>query len=315
MAETENLNHDVIAGLVFQCSSHEGRLDLVKKVFEFLKYQVHTALLFTWSDYKTIFLPITFFACSTAPVYSISRFVQGELWIWIHLLLCNVSNQAGSETEDAVNRPWRPLPSKRVSRKQAVILRWTLVVLCMVWSATYDAEMALITLGLFVTTYVYDEGGLAAHPVGKNLCNIGGYTTFELGATKLMDADLTLDSTSLAAVALSGILIFTTIQAQDFPDVEGDSALGRITFPVYAPEFSRLFTLVAMNVWPFFLSNFWDIGNVCEVVFVTFGAYVGWRYYLWRDTKKDKTSYLLFNGWLMFAHILPIHARLGVLLF
>ena len=53
-----------------------------------------------------------------------------------------------------------------------------------------------------------------------------------------------MDFVSVTAVIISGILIFTTIQAQDFPDVEGDKALGRMTFPIYAPmELSRAFTL------------------------------------------------------------------------
>ena len=28
------------------------------KLFSFVKYHLHTAILFTWTDYKTIFLPI-----------------------------------------------------------------------------------------------------------------------------------------------------------------------------------------------------------------------------------------------------------------
>ena len=33
---------------------------------------------------------------------------------------------------------------------------------------------------------IYDEVGLAGHWVGKNLCNVFGYLTFEIGATKIM---------------------------------------------------------------------------------------------------------------------------------
>ncbi|RDB19704.1 hypothetical protein Hypma_013170 [Hypsizygus marmoreus] len=45
------------------------------------------------------------------------------------------------------------------------------------------------------------------------------------------------------------MLIFTTIQAQDFPDIDGDVASKRMRFPIYAPEFSRAFTLLVIPSW------------------------------------------------------------------
>ncbi|KDQ61305.1 hypothetical protein JAAARDRAFT_191392 [Jaapia argillacea MUCL 33604] len=296
-----------------------GIENAIGTVYALVAYHVYTVILFTWTDYKTIFFPVTAFACATAPVSSLSTFVQGELWIWIHLLLCNVSNQARSESEDAVNRPWRPLPSKRISQRQAVALRWITVAFCIIWSASYNVGLVYITLALFVTTFLYDECGLASHPIGKNLCNIGGYTTFELGATTILGHTGAhvdhLDSVACRAISLSGILIFTTIQAQDFSDVEGDSALGRVTFPIYAPELSRAVTLFAMIAWSLFLPHFWGIGNVSAIIFAAFGSAVGCRFYWWRAQGADKRSYLIYNVWLMFAHILPLHARIDALSF
>jgi 4-hydroxybenzoate polyprenyltransferase len=110
-----------------------------------------------------------------------------------------------------------------------------------------------------------------------------------------LGANHAMDYVSVTAVIISGMLIFTTIQAQDFPDVEGDKALGRMTFPIYAPEFSRLFTLVATIVWSMFLSWFWEVGPISTAFLVCFGAYIGMRYYLWRSLEADKKSYLIFN--------------------
>ena len=104
-----------------------------------------------------------------------------------------------------------------------------------------------------------------------------------------------MDFVSVTAVIISGILIFTTIQAQDFPDVEGDKALGRMTFPIYAPELSRAFTLFATIAWSIFLSWFWGVGPVSTAFLVAFGSYVGMRYYRWRTLEADRKSYLLFN--------------------
>jgi hypothetical protein len=142
-----------------------------------------------------------------------------------------------------------------------------------------------------------------------------------------------MDSVSVTAVIVSCILIFTTIQAQDFPDVEGDKALGRMTFPIYAPEFSRAFTFFAIVAWSMFLNWFWGVGPVSAAFLVIFGTYVGMRYYHWRTLEADQTSYLIYNVrakirheveaerrvtfqmWLMVAHVLPLHARTSILAF
>lgn len=106
------------------------------------------------------------------------------------MLLCNVSNQARSCEEDKVNRPWRPLPAGRITEPQAVALRWAIVIFCVFWSAIYDQDLVLTTLGLVATTFIYDELGAASHIVGKNFCNIGGYASFEVGATTIIGMSL-----------------------------------------------------------------------------------------------------------------------------
>ncbi|KAI0644093.1 UbiA prenyltransferase family-domain-containing protein [Trametes meyenii] len=276
-----------------------------------LQYHAYTALLFTLADMKTIFFPISSFACATAPLQSIRHLVKGLIWIWLHQLMCNVSNQARSCAEDAVNKPWRPLPSNRVTESQARWLRWAVVALCFGYSMLHGPDLAVVTLGLLATTFLYDEAGLSAHYVGKNFCNIGGYTCLELGATKLMGATTAMDRVSATAVCVSGLLIFTTIQAQDFADVEGDSALGRRTFPIYAPRLARAVTLVAIPAWSFFLARFWAIGSLWSSAFVAWGSLVAMRYFFLRTADEDRRSYLFYNIWLTVAHVMPVHARTG----
>ena len=116
-----------------------------------------------------------------------------------------------------------------------------------------------------------------------------------------------LDCVSLKAVLLSGILIFTTIQAQDFPDIEGDVASNRLTFPIYAPEFSRTFTLLIIPAWSILLSWIWDVGTVNKSVYVGVGAYIGIRYYYWRTREADSWSYLIFNVRTMAKNVSQVH--------
>lgn len=94
---------------------------------------------------------------------------------------------------------------------------------------------------------------------------------------------------------LSGIIIFTTIQSQDFADVAGDVSIGRVTFPIYAPEASRKVTLIAMVLWSVFLAALWELGTFSGGAFCALGAYVGYRYYNLRSVKEDEVSYRVYN--------------------
>jgi hypothetical protein len=174
-------------------------VDFILRPLWVLRYYLHTAILFTWTDYKTIFFPIVspwfspayirlnttqvVFACATTPIQSFSSLLHCCIWVWFHQLLCNVSNQARSCEEDKLNHPWRPLPSRRISEPKAVALRWTMVAFCIYLSSIYDQDLVMTTLSLVATTLMYDELGAARNVVGKALCATAGYTSFEVGAT------------------------------------------------------------------------------------------------------------------------------------
>ena len=45
-------------------------------------------------------------------------------------------------------------------------------------------------MGLVATSFTYDELGAAGHVVGKNFCTVGGYASFEIGATAIIGMSL-----------------------------------------------------------------------------------------------------------------------------
>ena len=106
---------------------------------------------------------------------------------------------------------------------------------------------------------------------------------------------MSFDYVSRVAVYFSGAVILTTIQAQDFSDVDGDAAAGRLTLPIYAPELSRLITLIILPLWSAGLSQYWRIGRVAATITTLLGCIVGVRFYKWLTTDSDKLSYLVFN--------------------
>lgn len=121
-----------------------------------------------------------------APIHHPEQLLHTLAWIGLHLLQCNVSNQYKSMSEDVINRPWRPLPSGRISADAARRLRWCLVPMCLAVSAHYGWDVVLASATLTATTILYDEVGLAGHCIGKNLCAVPGYVTFEVGATRIL---------------------------------------------------------------------------------------------------------------------------------
>ena len=104
-----------------------------------------------------------------------------------------------------------------------------------------------------------------------------------------------LDDIARQALLYSACVIMTTIQAQDFSDVVGDAQIGRVTFPIYAPSFSRVFTVFMIVLWSIILCIQWSLGLYGKIAFCSLGAGVGWRYYRLRTPADDGRSYLLFN--------------------
>ncbi|KAF9459674.1 UbiA prenyltransferase family [Collybia nuda] len=271
-----------------------------------------TLFLFTFTDFKTIVFPVTFFACVAAPVGSAKGFIYAVFWTWLHLLQVNVSNQYKSLAEDALNHPWRPIPSGRISQNNATYLRWLLVPLCTFTSIPYGWRVICATFILTTALIVYDEYGLSGHWIGKNVINAIGYASFELGATTIMGDRSQLDEIALKSLLCSVSLVLTTIHAQDFSDAEGDSALGRSTFPIYAPNISRIYTLLALIIWSYVLGQLWNLGIYSRFSLGTLGLLVGWRFYRLRSAWDDKNTFICYNLWLLFVHLLPAHHRWAI---
>lgn len=94
----------------------------------------------------------------------------------------DLANQTLDREEDQVNKKWRPLPSGRLSRSTAFILRSLMPFVNLVWSAQYSKEVVLACLGACVTTYIYNEGGIGdGHWAVRNIGNVLVAACLEFG--------------------------------------------------------------------------------------------------------------------------------------
>ena len=104
-------------------------------------------------------------------------------WVWLNLLQFCVSNQSLPESveEDRNNKPWRPIPSRRMSRHTARALRWALLLACLAISSSYSVKYPGLALSLGI--WLNNELGLDCHWITRNICNALGYAAFSAGAT------------------------------------------------------------------------------------------------------------------------------------
>ncbi|KAF9468341.1 UbiA prenyltransferase family [Collybia nuda] len=286
---------------------HFSIVGLAKPAFQKVWYAIVTLFLFTKSDIKTVIIPVGIFAIASAPLYSLNKIPGMFFWIWLHLLQFDTSNQTMDIEEDRHNKPDRPIPSNRLTIKNAIILRWALILTCLLFSASYNNEVACASVVIAAFTVIYNElGGHASHWAMRNILNAIILASFEWGSTLLAGADSRqLTDTGILAVCISFGIFATTIQVQDFQDVQGDQKINRQTLPILFPAGSRYTPLVTILTWSVGLSFVWHLPTAVAAVFVALALFVGMRFLFRRTRYDDQISYYWYNVWVSAAHILP----------
>ena len=130
------------------------------------------------------------------------------------------------------------------------------------------------------------------------------------------------------AIALSAGIIFTTVHTQDYKDVPGDTAAGRVTLPIAYPALSRVTTAFFLIAWSWCVSRAWGLDDFAAAVMGVLALVVGVSFVARTDVRADRFSSYLYNVrlnlgilfsrlscghrqvWLCAAYILPGYYRL-----
>ncbi len=104
-----------------------------------------------------------------------------------------------------------------------------------------------------------------------------------------------VDSTGCIAVALSAGIILTTIHTQDYKDVLGDAAAGRVTLPIAHPVASRVVTAFILVAWSWGVSLTWQLDGITAAVMGVLALVVGVSFVARRDAHADVVSSYLYN--------------------
>jgi 4-hydroxybenzoate polyprenyltransferase len=286
-------------------------------------FHIHTIWLITCNDLKSIVLPETAFGIFSALSISLttndkpkflevlSRLPQVILWNWLNVLLFDIANQRlpNSIIEDQVNKAWRPIPSGRLTPKEARHL--LLVVIPVVFVATFFLGGFFETVGMMVLTWMYNDlGGADEFYLVRNSINALGFMCYSSGSTDVAAGAHSLTPKAYRWIAMVGAIILSTLSMQDLPDVTGDAVRGRRTSPlVMGDAWSRWEIAVPIFLWSIICPVFWNVAWLGFVIPVCVGAWLAFRILRFRTVAEDKRSWQIWCFWTCLLYALPLFTR------
>ena len=296
--------------------------NIAKKKHSPLLYFLATLWLFTESDFATFVIPDTVFGIfgalagpllttngSPTLAHIVSRLPQVLIFNWANLLIFDLANQRHptAVVEDKMNKPWRPLPTGRISVTQTrqLLLVSVPVVLLVNWLLGAWEETVL----LFVLTWMYNdlEGGDQDF-VTRNLIIGFAFGLYNRGALRITcGANHQITSRGHLCVALISCVIFTTMHVQDMKDQEGDRARGRHSAPLTIGDWSARWTIaVPVSIWSIIYSLFLGIGWSGYLLTSGIGFLIAWRIIALRNVQADRRTWQLWTAWTALLYILPL---------
>jgi 4-hydroxybenzoate polyprenyltransferase len=288
-------------------------------------YHLRTLWLFSRSNLKTVVLPQTVFGCvalvsreafgvqgSPEVAELVSRLPLIISWVWINLFGEVVANQrlAGSIVEDSINKPWRPLPSKRVTPNEArSLLLWILLPSSYIAGVLFGGSNASVALMVF--SYMYNDlDGANENWLLRNILNACGLSSFSLGAAEVAwSRQSALKGSVYTWIAILAAVISSTVQLQDLPDIDGDKARGRRTMPLtYGDTLVRWSICIPTLFRSFCCPFYWGLHVLGFFLPVLVGLLICGRLIMFRCNGADAITWKMWCGWMGILYLLPLIA-------
>ena len=106
-------------------------------------------------------------------------------WLWLNLSIFTISNQnlLGSVIGDSINKPWRPIPSKKIFLANARRLLLA-VIIPLVFFITFYLGAVEVSVALMVFTRNHNDlGGAENNFFVRSILNSVGFVSYSLVAT------------------------------------------------------------------------------------------------------------------------------------
>lgn len=243
------------------------------------------------------------------------------LYVWLYVLYFDCSNQKSPEAieEDKINKPWRAIPSGRLSIEGAE--RWykasifLLLAASGLWLGGFPEAVAFM-----LETWAHDHASGSNYWWSKNIINSLFYATGQLGGTRVA-AESMPDTTMIrAGYEWCGMLFLeclTTIHIQDMRDQEGDAARGRRTMPIaIGSKPTRWITCLTVTFWSLACPLYWANGNLHGgfVLPLLTGGVVAFRMLFCTSVPGDRLTWHLYSlTWLPALYATPLLSRFVLL--
>jgi 4-hydroxybenzoate polyprenyltransferase len=289
----------------------------LQAMVQFLLYHANTLILFTGDQVFDTVIPGTAFstfAVLAGPTLGLpEQNLLGVMqrlpivwsWLWLMILQFCLQNQrhTASIEEDAINKPWRPIPSGRISQGRTLCLLAFTCVLSGIIS--YNLDVLPIYLAWTALGSAYNDFGGGDHSgMSRNVfcgalfsCTFGGALSIALGPHPV-----SYPAWKWTALVTFGI-IACTIHAQDFRDETGDKARGRHTLVIEMGRKPALWTvIVAVSFWSIYIPMvFFVSGWVTVFLSLAVGGYLSaacFQSMRGHDTGLDRHMYKIWCLWI-----------------
>lgn len=276
--------------------------------------------LFTESNFLTFVLPNTAFGilgalsgrCLTTQANpSVEEVLQRlpliVLFNWSNVFVFDLANQRLPESvkEDLANKPWRPLPTGRVSSEQTRRLMLITIPVVLVLNFTFGVwrETALI----LILTWLYNDlkGG---DELVRDLIIALAFALYNLGSLKIaIGRHLDITQQGYTWIAIISGVILTTMQVQDLKDQAGDRGRGRCTVPiVLGNTISRWSIAIFVLIWSCCCASFWGLQPWAYALPTMPGSFVAFRAVWGRNPDEDSRTWRLWCMWMVILYVLPV---------
>lgn len=279
--------------------------------------------LFTVDDAATFVVPnVIFGLCSalSAPILVapqddiasiLLRLPRAVFFNWSNLLIFDLANQRLPESarEDALNKPWRPVPSGLMTSAQ--VRRAMLFCIPMVLTANYLSGVGVETSLLLVLTWLYNDlmGG-DENWICRNVIIASAFWLYNTGSSNSLHGQTAVitEKGTLWTNIISGVIL-TTMHVQDLKDQEGDCARGRRLAPLVLGDLTARWTIaVPICFWSCYCTWFWEVG-MAGLGIVLLGFSVAIRCLVYSGKQPDRRTWELWALWTATLYMLPLLYR------
>ncbi|KAL1707930.1 hypothetical protein EV121DRAFT_197951 [Schizophyllum commune] len=281
----------------------------LRKLFARIIDALYTFYLFSGVDLFGALTVCVAAALSAVQPTSAMSVVRATIWVDLHLLPFEIMNQITGIDEDMRMKPYRPIPSGRISIMTARLLYASLVAAALFASARMGILWLSISYVAMITAY--NELGWARNWVYKASGNAYAYACYSYGAIVCLSKRALTAPSCLPALQRLQLMRIGQGFVQDFRDVAGDAAIGRVTVPMLLPQtFARCLHTAIIVGYSTFLH--WYYAPPIVAMAVVYGLAGTLMASLLTDysVKADFRSYKVYNVWLFSCGVLALFDRL-----